>query len=106
MVKSVSVAEFDSVVLQSEVPVLVDFWAPWCGPCRAIAPLMERAEELADNNYKTVKINIDECSELADRYDIASIPTLLVFKDGQVINRHVGLPSSAKWISILAELMD
>ncbi|HPX63181.1 MAG TPA: thioredoxin, partial [Candidatus Syntrophosphaera thermopropionivorans] len=71
---------FEAEVKQSELPVMVDFWAPWCGPCKALSPVVEKlAEELA-GKVKVMKCNIDECPEIATRFSIMSIPTLLIFK--------------------------
>ena len=80
---------FQEEVLQSPKPVLVDFWASWCGPCRMVAPIVEEiAEEL--EHIKVVKVNVDEEPELAARYQIMSIPTLMVFKNGQIVNQALG----------------
>ena len=80
---------FQEEVLNSDKPVLLDFWAPWCGPCRMVLPLVEAiAEERSD--IKVGKINVDEEVELASRFGIMSIPTLLVIKDGQVVNKAMG----------------
>lgn len=86
----VTKANFESEVLKSDVPVLADFNAGWCGPCRAMKPMLD---ELAESNpgYKIVSIDIDEEDELAEEYDVSSIPCLVVFKGGEEVNRNVGL---------------
>ena len=89
---------FQTEVIESEKPVLVDFWAPWCGPCRALAPTIEELVEKHSDKVKVAKLNVDENSELASKYHVMSIPTLLLFKDGQVDKQHIGLISTEKLI--------
>jgi thioredoxin 1 len=86
----VTEATFEQEVLQSDKPVIVDFWAEWCGPCHAIAPVLERIAEERSDELRVVKVNIDEEQGLAMRYGIASIPTVVLFKDGEPAAAAIG----------------
>jgi len=90
-VQEVTEVDFQSLVLESDQPVLVDFWAPWCGPCRMIAPIIEQLAAENAGKAKVVKLNVDDAQNLAAGYGINSIPTIMVFKDGQVVERFVGV---------------
>jgi thioredoxin 1 len=83
MAAAVTETTFEEEVLKSETPVIVDFWAEWCGPCHAVAPVLDRIVEERSGEVKLVKVNIDEEQELARRYGIMSIPTMILFKDGE-----------------------
>ena len=95
MAEQVSDSTFEASVLKSDLPVMVDFWAPWCGPCRMVGPVVEEiAGERSD--IKVGKINVDEEPELANQFNIMSIPTLVVIKEGRIVNQAVGVrPKSA-----------
>jgi thioredoxin 1 len=87
---AVTDANFKAEVLDSEVPVLVDFWAPWCGPCRMVAPVVDEIAAQYGEKVKVVKVNTDENSSIATEYGIRSIPTLMIFKGGQKVDMVVG----------------
>jgi thioredoxin 1 len=82
--------KFKDDVLDSDIPVLVDFWAPWCGPCRMVAPVVEEIAEQYEGQVKVVKLNTDDNPQIASQYGIRSIPTLMIFKDGQRVDMVVG----------------
>lgn len=86
---------FETEVLQSGLPVLVDFWAPWCGPCRMLSPVLSALAEKLDGRLKVGKVNVDEQPDLAGSYGISSIPALLVFVNGQAVDRRVGAAGPA-----------
>lgn len=90
-IKHLTDTNFDTEVLKSDVPVLVDFWAEWCGPCRMIAPIIEEVARDMEGKLKVCKVNVDEADKLAAQFSIMSIPTLLLFKKGEVVNQFVGV---------------
>ena len=93
MVADFTDAGFTSDVLQAPGSVLVDFWAPWCGPCKAIAPILEELADEMGDSAKICKVNVDNNSEIAGKYEIRAIPTILLFKGGQLADTIVGLTS-------------
>ncbi|WP_395151738.1 thioredoxin [uncultured Allofournierella sp.] len=94
-VMTITSENFQQEVLNSNVPVLVDFWAEWCGPCRMMAPIVDQIAEEKAGSIKVGKIDIDQCPELAAQFGVMSIPTLIVFKNGQVACKNVGLVPKA-----------
>lgn len=99
---NLTIDNFDEEVLNSDKPVLIDFWAPWCGPCQMVLPIIA---ELADevSNAKICKVNVDENIELAQKFRVMSIPTLLVVKNGDVVKREVGAKSKEEILAMLNE---
>jgi thioredoxin 1 len=101
-VSKVSDADFESEVLKSASPVVVDFWAEWCGPCRMIAPALEEIAGSLGSKVKIVKLNVDENPQTAQKYGIMSIPTLMIFKNGEMAARQIGAAPKQKleqWIT-------
>jgi thioredoxin 1 len=96
-------SSFQAEVVESAIPVLVDFWAPWCGPCRRVAPLVDDLAQQYAGRAKFVKIDVDQSQELAGGYGVNSIPTLMIFKKGEVVDRFVGIPPKSRLDSALSE---
>ena len=94
--QTVSDSDFDRAVLKSEIPVLVDFWAPWCGPCRMIAPLVEQISGELGDKIKVLKMDIDQNPATPMQFGIMSIPTVIIFKDGKAADRTVGYRPNMK----------
>jgi thioredoxin 1 len=104
-VQTLSTATFDEAVGASDIPVVVDFWAEWCGPCKMIAPMLEELASEQAGKVTVAKLNVDENPELAMRYNVMSIPTLLVFKDGDVAKRLVGAKPKSALLQELSEFL-
>ena len=101
-IKNLSLDNFDNEISSSNTPVLVDFWAEWCGPCKMLGPILEEISEDLKDKLQVVKVNLDENQDLAMKYSIRSIPTLLLFKKGELVDTKVGLlPKSdlVEWLS-------
>ena len=92
---------FSEEVLKSDVPVLVDFWAEWCMPCKMLAPVIEELSSEANGTYKVAKVNVDEAPSLAAQYEVMSIPTVLVFRNGQITNKSIGVVPKASLLELL-----
>lgn len=97
----VSKETFENEVLKSDIPVIVDFWAAWCGPCRMLSPIIDEAANENEGVFKVCKVDVDEQPDIAREYGIMSIPTLIVFKNGEISNRSMGLIQKDKLLSLL-----
>jgi thioredoxin 1 len=104
MTKEISDINFDQEVLQSSIPVLVDFWAPWCGPCRALGPTIDSLAQEFEGKVKIVKLNTDENPESAVRFRINSIPNLIFFKDGKPVDQLIGAVDKSRIIDSISKI--
>ncbi len=103
LIKHISDTSFEADVLQSDLPVLVDYWAEWCGPCRMIAPVLDELAESYKGKLKIAKMNVDENQSVPAQFGIRSIPTLMIFKGGKLVKTQVGAMSKAQMNALVAE---
>lgn len=96
-------SNFEKEVIESEIPVLVDYWAPWCGPCKMIAPVLSKLAEDNEGKIKIGKVNVDDFPTLAQSFNVSSLPTLLLFKNGEVVADHVGAANYALLQAMVAD---
>ncbi|GFN39144.1 MAG: thioredoxin 1 [Marine Group I thaumarchaeote] len=100
-IKEITQQEWESEVINSDLPVFVDFWAEWCGPCRMVSPVVEEISKEYVGKVKFVKVNVDQNSELASKYNIMSIPTLAIFHKGKIVARKIGASSKESYKSMI-----
>ncbi len=105
MALAITDASFEEVVLQSDKPVLVDFWAEWCGPCRMLGPIVEEISAEYDGKAVVGKVDVDSQQEFAAKYGVRNIPTVLIFKHGEIVGRQVGVASKDTYTKALDELL-
>jgi thioredoxin 1 len=103
MAMKITADNFEAEVLNAEVPVLVDFWADWCNPCKMLSPVVDEIAEESDKSYKVGKINVDEEQDLAAKFRVMSIPTLIVFEKGEETQRSVGVQPKSQILSMLGK---
>ena len=101
MAKDIMAQNFEAEVLSASEPVVVDFWAPWCGPCRMLLPIIDELSQTFEGKVKFVKVNVDDNGELAEKYRVMSVPTVFVFKNGQQQTRFLGLKSKEEITEII-----
>ncbi|MDP7247050.1 MAG: thioredoxin [Candidatus Peribacteraceae bacterium] len=101
MAKEATDADFEAEVLKSDIPVLVDFWAPWCGPCKSMLPIVDELTTEYEGKVKIVKVNVDESAEVAGKFSVMSIPTFIMFKNGEAVSTFVGAKSKEDLIKEL-----
>ena len=101
LVKDLSADEFKSIVIDGKGLVLVDFWAPWCGPCRMIAPVLDEVAKDMKGQVTVCKLNVDNNGEIAMKYGVSGIPTMILFKDGEIVSRNVGAVPKASIVAMI-----
>ena len=104
-VTNLTEGSFDEEVNGGEAPVLVDFWAEWCGPCKMIAPVLDEIADEQEGSLKSAKLNVDEAPDIARRFEVMSIPTLILFKDGEPVKRIVGAKGKAQLLEEISEFV-
>ncbi|MBR3638937.1 MAG: thioredoxin [Lachnospiraceae bacterium] len=98
---TLTIDNFEEEVLKSDVPVLVDFWASWCGPCKMLGPVISEIADESDGSFKVGKVNVDDEPELAEQYGIMSIPSIFVLKGGEVVNKQIGLTTKKDLLAMI-----